>query len=147
VVATIGEEWKRHRKITARTFSQKSIQLVHAETVKQTGQTLAAWEKAAKGDKLVVERYLRYVTLINRSIQSETNKLSLHVMAGAEYGYPLEWEGVGEVPEGHQMSFQDSIHATLDNIIAYVIVPRCLLRLPINIFEKQNERLMKSGST
>jgi cytochrome P450 len=52
-------------------------------------------------------------------------------MAGAGYGYPLEWEGVGAVPEGHQMSFHESIHATLDNIITYVIVPRFLLHLPI----------------
>jgi cytochrome P450 len=57
VVATIGEEWKRHRKITVRTFSHKTMQLVHAETVKQTSQMMACWEKGMKhGNRLVVER-------------------------------------------------------------------------------------------
>jgi hypothetical protein len=85
------------------------------------------------------------ITLLNSSIQSETNKISLHVMAGAGYGYPLEWEGVGEVPEGHQMSFHDSIHATLDNIITYVIVPRFLLRLPIKHFRETKRAFDEIG--
>lgn len=49
----------------------------------------------------------------------------------AGFGYPLEWEGTGEIAAGHQMSFHDSIHATLDNIITLVAVPRIMFRLPI----------------
>jgi cytochrome P450 len=74
--------------------------------------------------------------LVNGSMQSETNKVSLHVMAGAGFGFPLEWEEVGEIPEGHQMSFHDAMHATLDNIITYIIVPRFLLGLPIKHFRE-----------
>jgi cytochrome P450 len=57
-------------------------------------------------------------------------------MAGAGFGYSLEWEEVGDIPEGHQMTFHDSIHATLDNIITYVVVPRFLLSLPIAHFRE-----------
>ena len=34
------------------------------------------------------------------------------------------------------MSFHDSIHGTLDNIITYIIVPRFLLDLPIKHFRE-----------
>ena len=34
------------------------------------------------------------------------------------------------------MTFRDSIHATLDNIITYVVVPRFLLSLPIAHFRE-----------
>jgi cytochrome P450 len=74
--------------------------------------------------------------LVNGSMQSEVDKLSLHVMAGAGYGYPLEWDEVGEIPDGHQMSFHDSIHACLRNMITYVIVPKFLLGLPVKHFRE-----------
>jgi len=81
-----------------------------------------------------------------RSIQSETNKVALHVMAGAGYGYPLEWDGVGEIPEGHQMSFHDSIHGTLDNIITYVFVPRFLLNsIPLKCFRQTKRAFDEIG--
>jgi cytochrome P450 len=57
-------------------------------------------------------------------------------MAGAGFGSHLKWDGVSEVPKGHRMSFQDTIHATLDNIITFVIVPRFLLRLPVKHFRE-----------
>ena len=55
-MATLEEEYKRHRKFTVRTFPHKSMQLVHAETVKQTSQMMACWEKSMKDGSLVVER-------------------------------------------------------------------------------------------
>jgi cytochrome P450 len=57
VVATIGDEWRRHRKITARAFTHKSMQLVQAETAKQTSQMMANWEKDMKGDRCAIETY------------------------------------------------------------------------------------------
>jgi cytochrome P450 len=78
-------------------------------------------------------------------MQSETNKISLHVMAGAGYGYPLEWDEAGEIPEGHGMSFHDSIQGTLDNIITYVIVPKYLLRLPIKHFRETKRAFDEVG--
>jgi cytochrome P450 len=66
-------------------------------------------------------------------------------MAGAGFGYPLEWEEVGDIPEGHQMTFHDSIHATLDNIITYVVVPRFLLNLPIAHFRETKRAFDEIG--
>ena len=66
-------------------------------------------------------------------------------MAGAGFGYPLEWEEVGDIPEGHQMTFHDSIHATLDNIITYVVVPRFLLSLPFAHFRETKRAFDEIG--
>jgi cytochrome P450 len=89
--------------------------------------------------------YLHLLYLVNKSMQSETNKISLHVMAGAGYGYPMEWDEVGEIPEGHEMSFNDSIHGTLNNIITYVIVPKFLLGLPIKHFRETKRAFDEIG--
>jgi cytochrome P450 len=79
-------------------------------------------------------------------MQGEINKISLHVMAGAGYGYPMEWEEVGDIPEGHKMTFHQSIHATLDNIITYVVVPRFLLgSLPIIHFRETKQAFDEIG--
>jgi cytochrome P450 len=67
-------------------------------------------------------------------------------MAGAGFGYPLEWEEVGDIPEGHQLTFHDSIHATLDNIITYVVVPRFFLSLlPIAQFRETKRAFDEMG--
>jgi cytochrome P450 len=57
VAATVGDEWKRHRKITARTFTQKSLHLVHAETTRQVSQMMTCWARNVKNGSVIVERY------------------------------------------------------------------------------------------
>jgi cytochrome P450 len=55
VVTTLGEEWRVHRKITSRTFSPKTMQLVYAETVRQVTQMMESWEKNIKNNGAVIE--------------------------------------------------------------------------------------------
>lgn len=55
VVTTIGEEWRVHRKITSRTFSPKTMQLVYAETVRQVTQMMESWERNSKNSSTVIE--------------------------------------------------------------------------------------------
>ena len=55
VVTSLGDEWKLHRKITSRTFSERNNQLVHSETTKQASQMMASWERRAKGGSLIIE--------------------------------------------------------------------------------------------
>jgi cytochrome P450 len=62
------------------------------------------------------------------SLNSMTQKLALHVISGAAYGRPFQWEGISEVPEGHQMSFITAQRSVVDNTIPLVMVPRWLLR-------------------
>lgn len=57
VVTTEGTDWRTHRKITARPFSEKNNQLVHEESVRQSIQMMADWEsKSATPNTVVVEK-------------------------------------------------------------------------------------------
>jgi len=107
---------------------------------------LVCWDRDSEGDTLVIKRYVSYKDSLTTRIHDETTKVALHVITAAGYGYPLEWEGSGEIPEGHQMSFHDSIHATLDNIITLVAVPRILFRLPIKHLRETKRAYDEVGS-
>jgi len=63
-------------------------------------------------------------------------KIALHVITAAGYGYPFEWESSTEIPSGHQMSFRESIHMTLDNLVTHAALPKWLLKLPIRNFPR-----------
>jgi cytochrome P450 len=58
-------------------------------------------------------------------------KIALHVITAAGYGCRFEWESSDVVPPGHRLSFRDSIHITLNNLITLVVVPPWLRKLPI----------------
>jgi cytochrome P450 len=57
VVTTEGTEWRLHRKITSRPFSERNNQLVHEESVRQTIQMMAAWESKIQDGTVIVEKY------------------------------------------------------------------------------------------
>jgi len=62
------------------------------------------------------------------SLNNITQKLALHVISGAAYGCPFEWEEIPEVPEGHQISFITAQRSVVDNFLPLVTIPRWLLR-------------------
>lgn len=85
------------------------------------------------------------ILLINGSIHKDTMKIALHVITAAGYGYPFEWESSGEVLPGHQMSFRESIHVTLDNLVTLAAVPRWLLKSPIENFRRTEQAYTEFG--
>jgi cytochrome P450 len=56
VATTVGDEWRLHRKITSRVFSQKNNQLVHSETTRQTLQMMESWERESHDGSVVIEK-------------------------------------------------------------------------------------------
>src|SRR5215471_8515689 len=68
----------------------------------------------------------------------EMMKVALHVISGAGFGYPFDWESSSEVKVGHQMSFRESILVTLDNLTTLFAVPKFLSGLPIKHLQKTN---------
>ena len=72
-------------------------------------------------------------------------KLALHVITAAGYGYQFDWEASGEIPPGHELSFKDSIHVTLDNLVTLIAVPSSLLNLPIEHLRKTKQAYQEFG--
>jgi cytochrome P450 len=58
VVTTEGQEWRLHRKVTSRPFSEKNNQLVHDETVRQTTQMMNSWDSRAINGQVQIDRFL-----------------------------------------------------------------------------------------
>lgn len=50
VVSTEGAEWRLHRKVTTRPFSEKNNQLVHEETLRQTTRMMAIWKEQSESN-------------------------------------------------------------------------------------------------
>ena len=58
MLTTEGAEWRLHRKITSRPFSEKNNQLVHDESIRQATQMMASWESKSTNGIYVVEKYV-----------------------------------------------------------------------------------------
>jgi cytochrome P450 len=78
-------------------------------------------------------------------MHNETMKIALHVITAAGYGYSFEWDGSSEIPLGHQMSFRESIHITLDNLVTLIAVPRLLLNVPIPHLQRTKKAYLEFG--
>ena len=73
-------------------------------------------------------------------------KISLHVFAGAGYGYGLEWEASDTITSPrHSMSFRDSIRITIDSLVTLIALPSLVLSLPIEPLKSTNQAYKELG--
>jgi len=133
ILTTEGAEWRRHRKIVAPAFSEKSNSLVWRESCQQTLAMTKVWsqlEGNAVGD-MKVEDTAPY-----------TATMALHVISSAGFGVKQLWDGENEdqlgatkVPGfntaklngGHTLTFKNSLRILLHGIIWLAIFPVGLL--------------------
>jgi cytochrome P450 len=96
-----GEEWQKHRKITAVAFNDRNNALVWQESVKQSKQMLATWLSAS----------------VVQSTVDDLNLLALHVLASAGFGSSYDFNSPLTAPApGHIMSYRDALTSILGNI-------------------------------
>jgi cytochrome P450 len=133
VLSTEGAEWKRHRRIVAPAFSEKSNALVWKESLRQAASMLEFWMKFegnAPSDIKV------------KDTAKETALMTLHVISGAGFGVRQIWNGESEELLGskvvpgfntaklsgnHRLAFKDAINTLLQGIIWVGIFPIWLL--------------------
>lgn len=127
VVSAEGQEWRRHRKITAPPFSEKNNHLVWTESLYQAGNMMKQWTGAdGKGNR----------TWDN--ISTDTMRLSLHIISRAGFNVRCLWPGVDDedvdaikegamstatIPAGHKMSYVEAMSTLLHRIIVVVFLP------------------------
>jgi hypothetical protein len=129
VLTTEGVEWKRHRKIVAPAFSERSNALVWKESLRQGASMLKFWSKVdggALGDIKV------------KNTAPATALMTLHVISGAGFGVRQVWDGESEELLGtkvvtgfntaklsgnHRLAFKDAINTLLRGIIWVGIFP------------------------
>lgn len=133
ILTTEGAEWKRHRKIVAPAFSEKSNALVWKESLGQTNGMLSVWSKLEGNDSddIKVDDTAPAMAL-----------MALHVICAAGFGIRQLWDGEDEAELGtkvvpgfntaklngsHQLTFKDSLNTLLHGIIWLAIFPAGLL--------------------
>jgi cytochrome P450 len=125
MLSSEGEDWKRHRKIVAPSFSDKSNALVWEESIRQMNGLIKLWARTAGNtmDDMKVA-----------NLDPEWSLLALHVICAAGFGVPQRWPGEDEqslgskiVPgfntekllNGHTLTFKKSLAELSEKIILF----------------------------
>ncbi|KAF4625080.1 hypothetical protein G7Y89_g13089 [Cudoniella acicularis] len=141
VITTEGGDWKRHRKVSSPGFSEKNNALVFAEACSQAEGMLLKWLGPGGVGNITL-----------KEVPSDTLRLTLHIISSIGFGVQLLWPGetVGEKqsaearlyssnepPEGHSMTFENSLEILLEQLVLVLSLPEWILkRLP---FQKVRE--------
>lgn len=138
VVTVEGSTWRQHRKVTAPHFNERNNMMVFRESISQTQQMVGKWTGGEEDGGRRVD-----------DLPEDTMRLTLHVISRAGFGVKLEWpsEDEGEkrqgvekisaeggissaaVPEGHTMSFKESLSTLLEKVVLVLLVPKWLLSM------------------
>lgn len=131
VLTTEGAVWRMHRKITSSSFNERNAALVFKESIHQTQGLINQWLGSdGLGNKTI------------NSLEHDTMSLMLNIIGYVGFGLRLLWPGQTlppgtdaklikyaslDAPEGHTMSFVDSLASTLDYLLVLLILPKWLL--------------------
>jgi len=104
LATTEGQQWQRHRKITAACFNEHNNALVWSETIYQAIGMLNHW--SAK-------------STIN-SVADDVRTVSLHVLSSAGFGKSYPFRSAERSTTQESSSYQESLKLILDNCIPLV---------------------------
>ena len=134
VVASEGQLWRHHRKITSPPFSEKNNHLVFAETLSQCQNMVDSWMDGEKESSKTIH-----------ILADDAYRLSLHVISRGAFGVSLKWPAKAKatengrvkgeegnissasIPEGHTMSYADALGSHLHSILPLLIFPKYLM--------------------
>ncbi|EJD03717.1 cytochrome P450 [Fomitiporia mediterranea MF3/22] len=111
IVASEGEDWKRHRKIAQPAFSEKNNKLVWDETSRIVKEMIISW--GADKDSIEIEQVVNF-----------TLPIALMVIGSAGFGKRVAWNEDLAVPEGHKMSFRTALSVVCKDLFLKIIIPR-----------------------
>ncbi|GAB1315066.1 Cytochrome P450 monooxygenase [Madurella fahalii] len=147
VLTTEGALWRMHRKVTSASFNEKNAAHTFAEAIAQTRGMLDMY-LGPDGERTGTTKTIT-------SLEHDTMTWALNIIGYVGFGLRLLWPGQRlprdidpkmakygslEPPEGHTMTFADSLAATLERIVTILIMPTVLLKyLPFNFFRRVYE--------
>ena len=116
-----GEDWQRHRRLTAPPFNEKNSNIVWKETLNQADGMVKSWMR----DGGVVT-----------STEADTMTLTLHVLTAAGFGktYPFDG-GLSKPADGYSYTYKEALQVVLRDIfLSFVLVN---ISLPSMILPKR----------
>lgn len=145
VVSTEGQVWRRHRKIAAPPFAEAHMGQVWEESIAQGTSMLNGWVGKDRTEK---------ISTSFSNISDAAMRLSLYVISKAGFGRGLLWphEEIEEngqanvAPEGHTMSYKDSMSHLLENVLPVMLLPKWFLSYsPFKLLRDAHESWVEWG--
>lgn len=113
VLTTNGDDWQRHRKLTAPCFNERTSNVV--------------WDIATKQAQVMAKSYLSAADGIANSLQRDLRRLALHVLMGVGFGVEAKTDSKEEIEPGYVMSFPEALRTVLAHIVyAFAASPKVL---------------------
>jgi cytochrome P450 len=112
IVASEFDEWKRHRHIVARSFSEKNNRLVYEETTRIVTELFQFWSVNGDGEVVKVENVVDVTSDLALMVISAAGELhmigfsytsAVHPGLLLGFGSRFGWDDTREAPAGHAM--------------------------------------------
>ncbi|KAL8277596.1 hypothetical protein RQP46_010028 [Phenoliferia psychrophenolica] len=121
-----GNVWKRHKKIVAGSFTEKSNELAWKDAVRVTEELLSEWERNPRGHDgkrmIVVESFLDVAL-----------KAGLYIIMATSFSQRPPWRDDEQpaLPAGHTLPFKDAMLGVASGAIINTVTPSWAYKLPI----------------
>ena len=102
-----GNDWNKHRRLTAPCFNEKSSSMVWSES---RAQAIGMLQQLKRAGKLGVQ-----------SLADDTQKLALHVLSRVAFGLQSNFDAGDKIPPGYTLSFKRSITLVIRNLVICLI--------------------------
>ena len=113
-----GDQWQRHRKITAPSFNERVSASVWAEAQEQAREMLVAWVKDSENGI--------------RTLATDVNQLTIRVFSFAGIGIKhVLTENEQHLTSGYSMAYGDALTLILDNLIFLALLPARFITSPM----------------
>ncbi|KAI3340664.1 cytochrome P450 [Ustulina deusta] len=142
IVTTEGALWRMHRKVTSPSFNEKNSALVFRDAIDQAQGMTDHWLRTQKDGSF-------------RTVEHDTMSLALNIISYVGFGLRLVWPGQSlpadanskmaryasfEPPEGHTLTFSDSIGGLLRQLLPLLLTPSFILNnVPVAVFKEAKE--------
>ncbi|KAI1353368.1 cytochrome P450 [Xylaria sp. FL0043] len=142
VVTTEGALWRMHRKVTAPSFNEQNSALVFRDAIGQAQGMTDYWLRMQKDGSFT-------------TVEHDTMMLALNIISYVGFGLRLVWPGQSlpadadsrtaryasfDPPEGHTLTFAESIGGLLEQLLVLLLTPRIIMNnVPLPVLKKAKE--------
>ncbi|KAG7088550.1 hypothetical protein E1B28_012532 [Marasmius oreades] len=116
IIVSEGDSWKKYRKVASPAFSERNNQLVWDESVHMLMEFFDEIWKSA--EEISIDNF------VDTALQ-----FGLRVISAASFGKRMSWCDNHSVPEGHELSFEETFQVVSRNVFLKVVLPDWLPNL------------------